>query len=158
MLNTIEKIQKRNEAAGNKFFAPDMMAQFGTRLSQGVYGDGFFVTSEEMGARHRGERCRRYSVRRCDVQGNIETIGEVGMFATLGRAKLAAKAASEGRLEFWVMKRCAGYLTEATPSTRFPWHRWEDMAQEALRAQRERDPGSLYVLSPMVSRRARQAA
>lgn len=94
---TIDEIKAANRAAGEHWFSKDTMAWFNSRIESGVYGGRFFVTSERDGS---GQYAvwhgkRRYSIRRANDDGTIDTVGECGQFASLARATQAARALQE---------------------------------------------------------------
>ena len=89
------EIKRANKDAGQYFFEPDTLRFFGSRISEQVYGDGYFVTSEQgrsgfgsLGHAWNGQRL--YTVRRAMADGSIDTVSEFGEYATLREAKSAA--------------------------------------------------------------------
>lgn len=89
MYKTITDIKRANRLAGFHFFDQDTMRFFRSRILDGVIGDGYFITSE------RGcdpSASRRYTVRYCDANGRMHTIGEFMQHATASQARAAARA------------------------------------------------------------------
>ena len=100
---TIDQIKHAHTASGGYFFSPASMRFFGSRVLSGVYGPGVFVTSE----RDRGvytsaglvaawEGARRYTVRVCREDGDIDTLSGYGQFETRAAAIGWAKAYALG--------------------------------------------------------------
>lgn len=65
----IDEIKQANRAAGFKFFTPGAMQFFRSRVHDTVYGGRYFVTSE----RDPDGNPRRYTVRKCDTDGDVGT-------------------------------------------------------------------------------------
>lgn len=95
----IEDVIRRNERAGGKWFSPDNMRFFSSRVQSAIYtnkrGEAFFVTSERDRYRTGGQR-RLYSVRVARLDGQIDTVGEFQGHATGRAAHAAARRAAEG--------------------------------------------------------------
>lgn len=89
-----DDIRKRNAAAGFKWFEPDTMRFFSSRVQSTFYGapDGraYFVSSERGPSGRRG-----YSVRVANLDGSIDTVGEFQGYTTGRAAHAAAKQAAE---------------------------------------------------------------
>jgi hypothetical protein len=85
---SIEQIQEANEQIGEKFFTKGAMAFFDTRLTETVIQGHYFITSE----RPTSEDVRRYSVRRVDDDGRVETVGNLMEYRTREAAYHAAVA------------------------------------------------------------------
>lgn len=89
-------IKKRNKAIGHRWFEPDTMRFFSSRVHESIYsapdGRAYFVSSERPPSGRRA-----YSVRRAELDGSVSTVGEFCGYAT-GRAAHAAAArlAKEG--------------------------------------------------------------
>lgn len=88
---TIADIKLANKAAGHFFFSKETLDWFSSIVEPGVYGGRYFVTSErdESGIVWGGKR--RWSVRRANDDGTIDTVGEFGGFASKARATQAAR-------------------------------------------------------------------
>ena len=72
MYRTIEDIMNKNQQSGRHFFSPSTMRFFKSKVYRTVYRDeeeAYFITSEK--APHDK---RKYSVRRANEDGSIETI------------------------------------------------------------------------------------
>lgn len=83
---TITEIKSANRRIGKHFFSPGAMRFFNSKVHPGVYGNHYFITSEQNG----NESLRRYSIRRCD-EGEISTIGEYNEIKSLAEAKKIIK-------------------------------------------------------------------
>ncbi len=86
---TIDDIKSASASAGQHWFEPGTMRFFNSRVLDGVYGLGYFVSSE----RYKDEP-RRYTVRRACADGSIDTVGEFQAYATAAQAKRAARDAA----------------------------------------------------------------
>lgn len=75
---TITEIKEANRASGYHWFDGNTMGFFRSRTESPVYAGRYFVTSESMGY----DYPRRYSVRRANADGSIDTMGEFDMFTT----------------------------------------------------------------------------
>tara|TARA_R110000868_G_C10821929_1_gene758683 strand:- start:124 stop:480 length:357 start_codon:yes stop_codon:yes gene_type:complete len=103
-LDTIEDIKRAHTATGGYFFSPATMRFFGSRILSGVYGPGVFVTSEQDKpviistgwTSAAWEGARRYTVRVCREDGDIDTLSEYGQFETRAAAIAWAKAYALG--------------------------------------------------------------
>ncbi|HUT79517.1 MAG TPA: hypothetical protein VM285_17605, partial [Polyangia bacterium] len=81
---TLSEIKRANAAAGHYFFEPDTLRFFRSRCSEQTYGR-HFATSEKG-----PNGIRAWSVRRCEGDGSIETVGEFQGYPSLARALTAA--------------------------------------------------------------------
>jgi hypothetical protein len=79
MFYSIRAIKAANEAAGQFFFSPSSMAFFQSRVSHKLHGP-YFVTSERPRWDHNASR--RYTIRKVEDNGAVDTIGEFGAFAS----------------------------------------------------------------------------
>lgn len=107
-LHTLTQIKNANERRGHRWFSPDTMRWFNSRVSSTVYPvpDGaVFVSSER-----RWDDTRRYTVRYCSDDGVIDTVGEFGTFASRSGAHAAAR-------RHQAALRAATPATPATPAT-----------------------------------------
>ena len=103
---TIQDIRAAHEATGGYFFSPSTMRFFDSRTLSPVFPGGVFVTSERdrMGpSRYGGEYSpaawggeRRYTVRVCRGNGDIDTVSEFGQFPTRREALNWARGYSAG--------------------------------------------------------------
>jgi len=92
MYQSIDQIKAANAAAGLYFFSPDTMRFFRSRVASSiVYGGRYFITSEQFHALYAADGPRLYTIRRCNDDGSIETIGEFQGYETLKAAKDVAK-------------------------------------------------------------------
>ena len=82
---TIDEIKAANKKAGRFFFEADTLRFFRSRILPGVIAGGFFITSEKdcLGSD------RRYTVRLCKEDGDIETIGDFQQFSRADQARRA---------------------------------------------------------------------
>jgi len=98
---SIEQIRYANRQLGHHFFDTDTLRFFRSRNGSTVYGGQYFITSEQdhdyggsIGAAWDGER--RYTVRRANADGSIETVGHFGQYGSRsGAAAAAARLAGE---------------------------------------------------------------
>ncbi len=91
MYPTIQSIINANRAAGQFFFSPDTMRFFNSRVCRKIIGN-YFVTSE----RYNLKSPRRYTIRRINEDGHVDTIGEFQQFASSREAYRAIRALAEG--------------------------------------------------------------
>lgn len=95
---SINQIIAANEKRGHHFFDRDTLRGFGSRICPEIYQGRYFITSE----RDRGVSTsygfmqawggeRRYTVRRANDDGSIDTVGEFGQFPTKGQAATFAR-------------------------------------------------------------------
>jgi len=87
MFFSISAIKAANDAAGYFFFSPSTMAFFQSRVSHKLHGH-YFVTSERPRWDHKAQR--RYTIRKVEDNGSVDTIGELGQFASSREAHKAA--------------------------------------------------------------------
>lgn len=94
-MRTIDEIKRANKDRGLSWFSAGNMRFFSCRVSNRVHpladGGALFVTSE---ADRWSGYARRYSVRHCDANGEIDTVGEFQEHATLATAHAAARDAA----------------------------------------------------------------
>lgn len=88
--SSIEQIKALAAASAHStyWFAPDTMRHFRSRVTDYVWPladdrGSLFITSE----RQDEESPRRYSVRKCDLSGEIDTVGEFMGHATMVDAR-----------------------------------------------------------------------
>lgn len=97
---TIDDIQAAHNATGGHFFSPSAMRFFGSRILSPVFPGGYFVTSERdtgpAPAAWHGER--RYTVRVCRPDGDIDTVSDYGQFDTRAAALSWAREYARGRV------------------------------------------------------------
>jgi len=85
---SIAAIKAANSAAGQHFFDPGAMRFFKSKVDTFIFGERFFVTSEQG-----PNDVRRYSVREAKFDGSIDTIGEFQAYDSLTKARIAAASA-----------------------------------------------------------------
>jgi len=95
----IDEVKTRAEKGSNYFFSPATMRGFSSRISElcwKVKDDIYFITSEADRdyIKHAGS-VRAYSIRKCSIEGNIDTIGEFQGHATLRDARQGIKTIFE---------------------------------------------------------------
>ena len=104
---TINDIRAAHEATGGHFFSPSSMRYFGSRILSPVFPGGYFVTSERDSGVHtsrgyvaawNGER--RYTVRVCREDGQIDTVSDHGQFSTRSAALTWAREYARGRVSY----------------------------------------------------------
>jgi hypothetical protein len=97
---TIDAIKRANIARGQYFFSPETMRFFGSRILSPVFPGGVFITSERDTPRLPGPAAwggeRRYTVRVCRPDGDIDTLSEFGEFSTRAAAIAWARNYSAG--------------------------------------------------------------
>lgn len=99
----IDEVKTRAEKGSNYFFSPATMRGFSSRLSElcwKVKDDIYFITSEADRdyIKHAGS-VRAYTIRKCSVEGNIDTIGEFQGHVNLRDARQEIKAILERKNE-----------------------------------------------------------
>lgn len=95
---TIDDIKAAHEATGGHFFSPSAMRWFGSRILSPVFPGGYFVTSERDSTGHAWDGERRYTVRVCRDDGDIDTVSDYGQFATRSAALTWAREYARGRV------------------------------------------------------------
>lgn len=78
---TIDDVRAANEEIGNHWFERGTMRFFKTRIESDLRGGKYFVTSEQG-----PDNVRKFSVRRADPDGTIDTVGEFQAHRTRGAA------------------------------------------------------------------------
>jgi len=112
MFFSIRAIKAANYAAGYFFFSPGSMAFFQSRVSHKLHGH-YFVTSER--PRWDQNARRRYTIRKVEDNGSVDTIGELGQFASSTAAHRAAARLWEAECRqsaLWAIpaRRCTRWL------------------------------------------------
>lgn len=91
---SIAEIKAANEAIGQTWFSEGTMRFFDSIIEPEVYGGRFFLTSERDATGTPGQSAwhgkRRWTVRRANDDGTIDTVGEFGQFASKARASQRA--------------------------------------------------------------------
>lgn len=82
---TMADVRAANKAAGHHWFEPGTMRFFSSRILANTLRNGYFVTSERFDA----NSPRRYTVRKVEESGAIDTVGELQQYATAAQAKAA---------------------------------------------------------------------
>jgi hypothetical protein len=85
-------VESANRQIGNHWFDRDTMRFFNTKIESGLIGGKYFITSE----RYDEDRPRRYSVRRADTDGTIDTVGEFHAHLTREDAREVIREAMKG--------------------------------------------------------------
>jgi hypothetical protein len=91
---TITQIKQAHTESGGYFFAPSSMRFFGSRILSPVFPGGVFITSERdrpvITSAGYSEPAwggqRRYTVRACRANGDIDTVSDFGQFPTRAAA------------------------------------------------------------------------
>jgi len=94
----IDEVKTRAEKGSPYFFSPNTMRGFSSRISElcwKVKDDIYFITSEADRFDHHKGSIRAYTIRTCDIEGDINTIGEFQGHATLRDARQGIKAILE---------------------------------------------------------------
>lgn len=89
---TIQEIKDANKAAGQHWFSPDTMRFFRCRVSGPVIAN-LFVSSEQGPG---WDEPRRYTIRRANADGSIDTIGEFQGYASKRTALTAIRRIARG--------------------------------------------------------------
>ena len=88
----MEAIKRANARAGHHFFEASSMRFFASRVGSKVYGGRYFVTSEQFrDYESRWFEHRRYTIRECDLEGHVRTVGDFQGFGTAAQARSAIK-------------------------------------------------------------------
>lgn len=88
---TIGEVIVANKAAGENWFEPKTMSWFSSRLETDLINGRYFVTSEQDNTGGAWDGQRRYTIRRANDDGSIDTVGEFGQYASTARATQAAR-------------------------------------------------------------------
>jgi hypothetical protein len=96
---SIGDIQRANRDAGHRFFSPDTMRFFGSRVMPTVYAGRFFITSERSGFDYNSPRT--YTVREFFPDASIETVGEFNAYKTPAQARAAIKRLRDERHTYY---------------------------------------------------------
>jgi hypothetical protein len=92
MYRDMDAIKSANARAGHHFFEASSMRFFASRVGQSVYGGRYFVTSEQFRDYSAGRvDARRYTIRECDLEGHVRTVGDFQGFGTAAQARSAIK-------------------------------------------------------------------
>ena len=89
---TIAEVRAANRAADLHFFDRHTMNYFHSRIESKLYGGRYFITSEA--DYYLSTFPRRYTVRRANDDGSIDTVGDFQAYATIDEARYAAKDAA----------------------------------------------------------------
>jgi len=97
---SVDAIISANHALGDHFFDTNVMRGFDSRIESSVYGGRYFITSEQFHG-SQGSGPRRYTIRRVEDDGEVNTAGghAAGFqtFAELDDAETFIEAYVEGR-------------------------------------------------------------
>lgn len=88
----MDAIIQANTTIGQKFFDPDTMRWFGSRIESQPITDGnlsYFITSEQDPEAKAWFGERRYTIRCAQPNGMVDTWGEFGAFWTIDEARVA---------------------------------------------------------------------
>jgi hypothetical protein len=97
---TIDEIRAAHMASGGHFFSPSTMRFFSSRILSPVFPGGYFVTSERDSTGHAWDGERRYTVRVCRPDGQIDTVSDHGQFSTRSAALTWAREYARGRVSY----------------------------------------------------------
>lgn len=81
-------VRTANRELGHHFFERDTMRFWRSRVCSEVIGGRFFITSEQFG----DDSPRLYTVRECEDDGSIRTVGEFQQYRTREAAYAEARA------------------------------------------------------------------
>ncbi len=85
--HTMADVKAANQAIGNHWFDRSSMRFFNTRIESGLIGGRWFITSE----RFDDNAPRKFTVRRADPDGSVDTEGDFQQYRTLDDARMAAR-------------------------------------------------------------------
>ncbi len=91
---TIQEIRQANKRAGGYFFDEKTMEYWGSTVYEGVYGGRYFVTSEQ--GRDDTSLSLHYTVRKCDDNGRVRTVGKFNHIGSLVAARAWAIGLADG--------------------------------------------------------------
>ena len=74
--STITEIKKANRNAGQYWFSKDTLRFFDSRVEPKVYGGRLFISSEQFHGSDGYSDPRKYTIRLCDDEGHIQTVGD----------------------------------------------------------------------------------
>ena len=86
MFNSISEIKTLNKANGYKFFSRDTMKFFNSKVHRGVYGGRYFVTSEQFRSLSGVSHPRKYTIRKAQSDGAVDTVNTFQQFTSLDQA------------------------------------------------------------------------
>lgn len=98
----IDEVKERASKAGSHWFDADTMRCFSSRVSDLSWKvnnqDIYFISSEadRHPIKHSGSK-RAYTIRKCSIDGDIDTISDFQEFATLYQARKAVKTLLKGQ-------------------------------------------------------------
>ncbi len=78
---TIRDIKKANKNNGGHFFEKGALSFFQSKVYDEVYQGKYFITSERF-----QNEATKYTVRQCDEEGDISTVGKFQAYQTLDEA------------------------------------------------------------------------
>lgn len=81
------EVRIRNKAIGHHFFDPSTMRFFRSRVGNTIYGDKYFISSEQFDERSP----RLFSIRLVNPDGSIDTMGEFQEYSTRAQAMREVK-------------------------------------------------------------------
>ena len=106
----IDEVKRRNHKAGQYFFTAETMRFFSSRVSELAWQKGdhkdyrtneiYFITSEadKSYIKHSGS-IRAFTIRKCDIDGDIDTISKFQEYGTLGQARKGIKEFFENSIQ-----------------------------------------------------------
>lgn len=80
---TMSEVKQRNRNHGHHWFDPSSMRFFRSRAGDTVYGDKYFISSEQFDT----QSPRLYSIRQVSLDGRIDTVGEFQGYSSHSAAK-----------------------------------------------------------------------
>ena len=83
MYNSISEIKIKNKEINQRWFSPQTMKFFNSKIETGVLKGKYFITSE----RREKYFPKKYSIRKAEENGSIDTIGEFQQFSSIEEAK-----------------------------------------------------------------------
>jgi hypothetical protein len=83
---TLSEFVEASKDAGYHFFSDSTMRWFASRVHGDIYGDGYFVTSEQDPNGFAWDGERRFTVRQAVSLTEVRTVSEFGEFSTEAEA------------------------------------------------------------------------
>lgn len=88
---SMREVKEANARAGQNWFSPESLRWFGSFVGLTIHGGRYFITSEQdtYGAWNNE---RRWSIRKANADGTIDTVGEFGQYESHRQASRAIDA------------------------------------------------------------------
>lgn len=83
---TLSEFKQANKANGYHFFDRKTMSFFNSKIESALLKGGYFITSEQVET-SAGIEPRKYTLRKCNDNATVTTVGEFQRFRTKAAAK-----------------------------------------------------------------------